>query len=255
MANLTRQDMEARYVLFNEFALNDQRDYYRSTIRRHREAARQVNRWRALFAFLTGLSAAVAGFIVQANFIDGAYCASGMDGAGTGYCDTMQVLVSFFILGAVATPALGAFFNTLADLYQWDRLITIFDAALENIEVADARSPLPDMDDLTYRASLRAFTEGTLLVMSDETAQWGQSIRVPPQLDQFIEEERRKAERLSQVATRLDRPPDAPPDPQPKSPGDFDRFEQSQRDQEAARTRRDQAEPPPADEPDDEPQG
>src|SRR5690606_16460215 len=114
---------------------------------------------------------------------------TGMDSETSAHCQTMQFLVGFFIAGSIAMPALGAFFNTIADLYQWDRLITIYDAALENIEVADARSPVPQMDDLHYRASLRAFTEGTLLVMSDETAQWGQSIRVPPQLDEFIEEE------------------------------------------------------------------
>jgi hypothetical protein len=92
-------------------------------------------------------------------------------------------------------PVLGQIFNTLADLYQWDRMITIYDSALENIEVADAQSPLPDMDDVVYAASVRAFTEGTLAVMSDETAQWGQSIRTPPQLERFVAEQRERAQR------------------------------------------------------------
>jgi hypothetical protein len=33
-------------------------------------------------------------------------------------------------------------------------------------------------------------------VMSDETAQWGQSIRTPAQLNQFVEQERRRVARL-----------------------------------------------------------
>jgi len=117
--------------------------------------------------------------------------------ADVGYCTTTKVIVGILMVTAVVAPALGAASNTLADLYQWDRMTAIYDAALENIEVADAQSPYDDMDDLTYRASLRAMIEGTLTVMSDETAQWGQSVRTPVQLDKFVEEERAKLERRS----------------------------------------------------------
>ncbi len=237
MANLSREDLEARYEVFDKFALNDQRDYYKSTIAKFRTSASQVNRYRALFAFLTGLSAALAGYIVQVNFLEGSYCTTGAAGVGTSHCQIMQFLLGVFIIGSIAMPALGAFFNTLADLYQWDRLITIYDAAMENIEVADARSPIKEMDDLHYRASLRAFTEGTLLVMSDETAQWGQSIRVPPQLENFIEEEREKAQDLEKK-TRLDKAKEADASAkavvQPQSPSEFDAFEKNLQDQEMA---------------------
>lgn len=199
--------MEARYQLFNKFALDDQRNYYTGTINKYRTATSQVNRFRAIFAFLTGLSAAAAGFVVQSYFVDGMACSVNNAGANpTGVnCDALGVLVGLFLVSAVIMPALGAFFSTLADLYQWDRMIQIYDAALENIEVADAQSPHPEMQDVVYRASLRAFTEGTLQVMQDETGQWCQSIRTPVQLEEFIEEELEKAEKVKGNADAADR--------------------------------------------------
>lgn len=201
---LDRKDMEARYEMFDAFALQDQRNYYDATVRRYRRAAAQVNQVRALAAFFTGLFSALAGYIVQTHFVTGAACAAGTE-AMPDFCITSSVFLAIFLGLTVAMPALGAFFSTLADLYQWDRQITIYDAARENVELADARSPIDGMDDLTYRASLRAFAEGTLLVMQDETTQWGQSIRTPPQLERYIAEEIVKAGEASAQMTRLDK--------------------------------------------------
>jgi hypothetical protein len=120
--------------------------------------------------------------------------ASAQQASSAGNCGFLKLFVSVLMVVAVVAPALGAAATTLADLYQWDRMTSIYDAALENIEVADAQSPMDDMDDLTYRAALRAMVEGTLTVMSDETAQWGQSVRTPAQLEKFVEEERQKVE-------------------------------------------------------------
>jgi hypothetical protein len=190
---MDRKDLEIRFELFNEFALNDQRNYYRSTIKRYREAANHINRYRAAFALLTGLIAALAGLIVQVYFTSGAICTVEPLPAD---CTALQNVTTGITIMAVVLPALGALFNTIADLYQWDRMISIYDAALENIELADAESPEPAIpDDIRYRAAYKAFTEGTLSVMNDETAQWGQAIRPPLQLEKFIEEERRKTEK------------------------------------------------------------
>jgi hypothetical protein len=204
---LNRKELESRYALFDVLALNDQRSYYRSTVEKHRKAARQVNRFRATFAFLTGFAAALAGLLVQ-SFISAGDCsiervAEGVNTvdtavtAGVAQCNPgLALLVSALSVMAIIFPTLGAFFSSLADLYQWDRLITIYDTALENIELADARSPddtIPVRDVVTYRAALIAYAEGTLSVMSDETAQWGQAIRTPPDIEQFIEEQRVKA--------------------------------------------------------------
>lgn len=210
MTGINRNDLEARYALFQTFALEDQRNYYNGTLDKLRAAAGQVNRYRAFFAFMTGFASAVAGFIVQSVFITGARCNVNPD---AGDCGTLSALVSFFIILAVIMPALGAFFTTLADLYQWDRTTTIYESAVENIEFADAQSPIQEMEDPIYRASLTAYSEGTLLVMSDETAQWGQSIRTPPQTAEFIARMTKEAEKVKGVAEPSQQEP--PPEPKP----------------------------------------
>jgi hypothetical protein len=209
--SMSREDMKARYQMFDHFALQDQRNYYKSSVERHQQAARQVNRYRATFAFLTGLCAATAGLVVQAGYIGNTACARAETAAQTTESQVLSqaadlfqcnpalgVAVSILSIMAVVFPVMGALFSTLADLYQWDRLITIYGAALQNIEVADAQSPSDEIeDDLVYRAALNAYAEGTLSVMSDETAQWGQSIRTPPQLDTFIAREQSRAAKIS----------------------------------------------------------
>jgi hypothetical protein len=236
MAQLDRKQLEALYAVFKEAALEDQRRYYQRAVVRFRQAAAQVNRLRALFALLTGLSSALAGLIIayavagntlnQCNVAslsavadttsniqvqitpqptltpdEQAAIASGQ-GAPQPNCTAVNVVVPMLLVVAVVAPALGAAFTTLADLYQWDRLITVYDVALENLEVADAQSPLPAMDDLVFRAALRAYTEGTLSVMRDETAQWGQLIKTPASLEAFIVQEAARAESASQSAAQ-----------------------------------------------------
>jgi hypothetical protein len=230
MPPLERKHTEALYALFKDAALEDQRRYYQRAVKRNRNAAAQVNRLRALFALLTGLSSALAGLIVAYSVAGGgietcnptvlraiAADAPAVEAtqtpeeeaaiaAGTGTpepsCTAINTVVPLLLVVAVVAPALGAAFTTLADLYQWDRLITVYDVALENLEVADAQSPVPSMDDLVYRAALRAYTEGTLSVMRDETAQWGQLIKTPESLDAFVTQEAAKAQAASDTAAQ-----------------------------------------------------
>lgn len=232
MPPLERKHTEALYALFKDAALDDQRRYYQRAVKRNRAAAAQVNRLRAVFALLTGLASALAGVIVAYSVAGGgietcnptvlraiaagapaieeqaaptpeeqAAIASGV-GAPEPNCFAVNVVVPMLLVIAVAAPALGGAFTTLADLYQWDRLITVYDVALENLEVADAQSPVPSMDDLVYRAALRAYTEGTLSVMRDETAQWGQLIKTPESLDAFVAQEVAKAQAASDTAAQ-----------------------------------------------------
>jgi hypothetical protein len=191
MAELDRKTMEAIYELFDTFALDDQRNYYRSTITKFRKAAQQVNTLRAVFAFLTGLASALAGFLVASRIPVGG-CPAGDVG-----CQSVAAIVNLLLIVAIVAPAVGGAFNTLADLYQWDRLVTVYSAALENVEVADARSPDPEMDDFTYRVALNTYMDGTLSVMRDESAQWGQLIRTPAQIEKFLQDAQAKAEAAS----------------------------------------------------------
>ena len=245
--------MRAVGKIFQRFALEDQRSYWQRTSDKYRKAAGQVNVIVAVFAFLTGFSAALAGLLVSAYLVDGSFANQGqcadlqgsqnlvrslkslgvlqegqvletlesldvtiegsetqLDDAavearlaglvemqGTTNCDFIQSVVNILMIMAVVTPAIGGAFTTLASLYQWDRTVSIYNGALENLEVADSQSPLEGMDDLTYKAALRAYIENTLRVMSEETAQWGQSVRTPPKLEAFVQEELLKAQRAT----------------------------------------------------------
>ncbi|MGQ9888464.1 MAG: hypothetical protein ACUVSX_08250 [Aggregatilineales bacterium] len=212
-AKAERERLEALYEVFKVAALDDQRRYYRFRVDRCRKAARQVNFLRALFSLLTGLASALAGLLIATAAGDslvsqcaldrlGPIAASAAAGANVELaaaaanvaaatadldCTLINVVVPLLLVVAVVAPALGAAFTTLADLFQWDRQTQIYDTALENLEVADAHSPVPAMNNVEYQAALNAFAEGTLTVMRDETTQWGQLIRTPESLQKYID--------------------------------------------------------------------
>lgn len=190
MAQLNRKQAEALYQLFTEFALEDQRRYYRATIAKCRAAAQQVNTLRATFALLTGLASALAGLLV----------------ATSANSPAAQTLTIALVIVAVIAPVIGGAFGTLADLYQWDRLVTVYEGALANIEVADALSPDAEEPDDHYNAALQAYAEGTLSIMRDESAQWGQLIRPPRQIQEFLEAAEKRVNTVNQQfsATRSD---------------------------------------------------
>lgn len=191
-----RKDLEARARLFDQFALKDQKNYYQNTIATNRKAGAGAHFWRAMFAFLTGFFAALAGLMAQTLFVDSAACGTLAENL-PGYCTAAEWFGTFLAVGAVLLPGVGVIFSTLADLYQWDKLTAIYEAALENLEVADSLSPpdkIPESEMDVYAASVQAFAEGALNVMRDETAQWGQSIRTPAQIEAFLAAARERAE-------------------------------------------------------------
>lgn len=190
---LSRKDLEARYELFQEFALEDQRRYYKATAKRYNNAAGQVNLLRAVLALMTGFAAALATLLISTN----PACATT---EVPPECVTLNWVTSALAIGAIILPAIGALFGTLADLYQWDRLVKIYDEAVLNIEIADAQSPDTEItDDVLYRAAFLAYTEGTLSVMNDESAQWGQAIRTPAQVEAFLAQANARAQQVSKM--------------------------------------------------------
>jgi len=163
----TREEMIARYHLMNRYVLDDQRAYYNRAIEKNEKAAKGVNFLRASLTLLAGISSLLAAFLAgDANW------------AG---------LITVLVIISVIAPAMGAAFTTLADLYQWERLISIYQTARKSLAVADALAPIEEMPDDIYQASLDAFSESTLRVMKDESAQWGQVIKTPERLQKYVE--------------------------------------------------------------------
>jgi hypothetical protein len=198
MSNLSRDELNARYKLFKHFGGDDQRQFYEASVGHHRKAASQVNQLRALLALATGFASALAGLMVEVSMNPKAGCLLGkQEGAVattfTSYCLSIQTLTNVLLALAVIAPAFAGALNILTDLYQWDRLTSIYSAARENMEVAYADAPDDDMPDDAFRLSIESFGKNTLAVMAEETSQWGQSVRTPQTLDKFLKEESDKA--------------------------------------------------------------
>jgi len=164
----SRKEMIARYHLMNQYVLEDQRAYYNRAIEKNRKASKGVNFIRASLTLLAGIASLVAAFL-----------AGNQDWTG---------LVTVLVIIAVVAPTMGAAFTTLADLYQWERLTSIYETARKSLAIADALSPLDEMPDDIFLASLDAFSESTLRVMKDESAQWGQVIKTPERLQKYVQE-------------------------------------------------------------------
>ena len=198
MANLTRKEAEALYTIFQRFALDDQKSYYRNSIDKARTAGRQVNQLRASFSLLAGFASALAGLLV-------AVYGAGSDSCNpaTANCAVLSPIVIGLLIATVIAPVIGGALGTLMDLFQWDRLSKVYEGALQNIEVADALSPDRDDTDDKYFGSLSAYAEGTLSVMRDESAQWGQLIRPPRQLEEFLAAQERRIENLQETGAGM----------------------------------------------------
>jgi hypothetical protein len=182
MSQLSREHMNALCDIFDTFALKDQDSFYRSAVERYGKAASQVNFIRALFTFLGGLASALVILAAQ----------------GEGWPSEIKTAL---IIVAVVSPALGVAFNTLADVYQWDRLVRIYEDSRKSLVVADAQSPTDKIkDDVEYRGYTDAFVEATLQVMREETSQWGQLIQPPQQTEQFIERAKVRVEQASRTS-------------------------------------------------------
>ncbi|MCU0476977.1 MAG: hypothetical protein MUC99_12885 [Anaerolineae bacterium] len=195
MPNFSREDMLARYYLFDTFALDDQRKYYKLRKEEYRKASVQINRFRALFSGLTGISAAGAVLVLTVGGFTGNGICSDFDAilpADQAWCLGMQGLASVLAILSIILPAVASFFSMLADLFQWDKF-----AEADNLEVADAQLSEPEIiaDDTFFRAAYTAYVSGTLEVMSSETSQWGQVSQTVPSIEAFIEAQRQKDER------------------------------------------------------------
>lgn len=202
---LDQERLQALYKIFEKSVLEDQRNYYEHTITKSRTASSQVNRLRAFAALLTGLASALVGLIVSTN---NTVACNNTCNLPTG----LVVIVFVLLILAIVVPAIGGALGTLADLYQWDRLVTVYRTAVDSLEKARALAPDSQMKYDQYQRYLNAYALGTLRVMHDESAQWGQLIRSPekPDLTKSGSQEDREAFNNFQAAVTGNRP-DAPP--------------------------------------------
>jgi hypothetical protein len=186
-APIDREYAEALFKVFEHFAFVDQRSYYRARVQRSEHAGNEVNLLRAGSSLIAGTASALAALLVALNIGSGGQCAeAAMNAATLVNPDLMcNLILPILAVTAVIAPAFGAAFTTIADLYQWDRTVSIYRAALENLEVADALSPQPEDSNAEYWRGVHSYAKGTLDVMSDETAQWGTLIRTPQQITTF----------------------------------------------------------------------
>jgi hypothetical protein len=195
MAEINRQEVKIRYEIFDKYALKDQLHYYEDTVKRNDKALRQVNKIRATLALLTGLASAVAALITQLYFTENGVCyPTTPDISKFDMCPWQWGFMLGCIVASIVLPAVGGFFNSLMDLFQWDRLISIYESASENIRKADSLSPDEEQPESEYVQSYYDYVHGTLQVMSDETSQWGQSIRAPQSTENFVNAELDKAD-------------------------------------------------------------
>lgn len=192
---LNRESVAARTALFDQFLLKDQKTYYLNTFSRSDKSARQVNTLRAFCSLITGLAAIGTGLIF--SITDG-----NVTTTSSGTVVSVSLLVAVLLVISIIAPALGGAFSTLADLYQWDRLASIYRSALASIEVADSLSPSEKNKTSEYIRRAKIFAKGSLAVMSDETGQWGSLIRTPDQLEAFIKSEAEYASELSEAPNR-----------------------------------------------------
>jgi len=193
-----KAELATRYALFQKFALNDQRSFYVRTVERYEAAAKDVNRIRALLALLTGFCSALATVFASLYFTNNKVCSTE---DLSNFCSTLHFVVQTAIVFSVALPALGAFFNMLSDLYQWDRLTPLYEEADRALVSADALSPLPDQDLVDYLANYLAYANRTLDVMQDETTQWGLSITEPKGIEDYKKEAAELAKNIPEAGT------------------------------------------------------
>ncbi len=186
MPQLSRDHMKVLCDLFDRYALKDQNNYYQSAVKQYRQAGAQVNLIQALFAFVAGIASALVAL-------------------GTGSANWSQGVITFLIAVAVIAPALSVAFSSLAELYQWNRLVPIYESSRKSLIFADAHSPVDSVKtDEEYRRHMDTFVAVTLDVMREETSQWGQLIKPPETTVAFIKESQARVDDLTASPTIVD---------------------------------------------------
>jgi hypothetical protein len=184
-----RYTAEALNLLFTERAYEDQAEYYEQRTRRNKLSVKQVTALRATLAFFAGLSSASATLLFTFKVRSGCPTFAAIDLAKVvpgAECSVLSAVLIALPIFCIVFPALGAAFHTLSDLYQWERLGTVYETAMANLKSAGAKAPLPSMSNTAYDKLLEIYALNTLAAMRDEATQWGQLIKAPDATTTFI---------------------------------------------------------------------
>jgi len=182
----SRYSAEALNLLFTERAFEDQRGYYEQKTRRNSRAAKQITTLRAFFAFFAGLASASATLLFALKASGTCSADPAIAGSATAWCPVLNGLLVALPIFSIVFPVLGAAFHTLTDLYQWDRLTTVYETALENLTSAGAKAPPPRIANTIYERYVQIYALNTLAVMRDEAGQWGQLVKAPEETAAFL---------------------------------------------------------------------
>ena len=174
-----RKHMEILCDIFDKFSLKDQENYYEVAVEKNRLSAKEVKYLQAFFAFLGGLASAIIGLLEATD-------------------NSSDELIIPLVIIAVIAPGIGATFGSLISLFQWDRLMAVYDDTLKSILVADAMSPRPSIkEDADYYTQMLAFVDASLDIMREETGQFGSMIRSSQQIDEFLKKSTARAEEVT----------------------------------------------------------
>ncbi len=164
---------EAIYRLVWRGLYDDSRVYFRVTIDRYQRVLALCRRIIGLALLVTAVCAAAA--VILFTTLAGGGCIDAL------LCGVIGAVARFLIIAALTGGAVALLFLFIPLLYQWERLIAVFQASLLNLETIGAASPLnsqPIADDGEYRREVESFTEAVLRVLEEESAQYGQRARV-----------------------------------------------------------------------------
>lgn len=174
-----RHHMEILCDIFDKFALKDQESYYERAVTKNRRSAKEVKQLQAFFALLGGVASALIGLLEATD-------------------NSSDYTIIPLVVIAVVAPGIGATFGSLISLFQWDRLMTVYDSTYKSILVADAMSPRPNVEqDADYYTQMLAFVDSSLDIMQEETGQFGSLTRSSQQIEEFVKKSTARAEEVT----------------------------------------------------------
>lgn len=169
-----RERDEAMWRLLRRFLYDNASVYYKTKIDRYRRVNSLCNRFGAFSNVMAGIYIAAAGVITVVRQVFSLDLPGLAGVCGGPVCDILALLVPLLIIASLFSAASALLFGILPLIYQWERLIVIFETSLDNLDQVDAE-PDDTLPDAAFRSQFEAFIEAALRVLETEAAQYGQA--------------------------------------------------------------------------------